>query len=215
MPALLSHPTSFGTKVLLFGSQALAFDEASAEQLRSTLFSTPELRFIIDTITDLPQHWVALSDAIPSLQDFHGAKLLEDLNGWLTTGKFNNADFPLANTLLTPLTVVTHLTQYISLLKHVQPESAEAHDFYASFKDNTETLGLCTGLLSAAAVSSSADVTQLHRYGAVAIRLAMAAGALVDAYDRSTEDSRSFSTAWNSPEIGTNMNQILKSYPNV
>jgi hypothetical protein len=56
-----------------------------------------------------------------------------------------------------------------------------------SYKNCTETLGLCTGLLSAVAVSSSVNKTQLHNYGAVAIRLAMTFGALVNTEDMETK----------------------------
>ena len=217
MPALLSRPAC-GTKVLLFGSQALAFDEASADELRSTLLDTPGFMWVLDAIVDLPRHWDMLSKAVPSLQHVPGVKLLEDLKGWIEMGKFKEAYFPLTNILLTPLVVITHLTQYAILLEEVQPESSKDHDFPASFKDNAETLGLCTGLLTAAAVSCSADWAQLHHYGAVAVRLAMVVGALADAQDTLMDvngASKSFSATWNSPEIGAEMAEILKRFPDV
>ncbi len=216
MVATLSRPAP-GTKVLLFGPQALAFEEY-ASQLRSTLLNTPGFSWALDTIAQLPGYWDTLSREVPTLRHFDGAKLLEDLNGWLRTGEFTHASFPLPNILLTPLVVLTHLTQYSKFIEFVQPENPEHHDLHAAFKQDAETLGLCTGLLSAAAVSCSADQAQLRHYSAVAVRLAMLVGALVDAQDGSAENqggSKSFSVAWNAPAAGAEMTEILKSFPEV
>ena len=99
-----------------------------------------------------------------------------------------------------------------------QPNPGERHDLHGSNKQNTETLGFCTGLLGAIAVSSSATQAQFQHYGAVAIRLAMLIGALVDAQDKSEDlygESKSFSAAWNSPECGAEMTRILERFPEV
>lgn len=217
MPGLVSHPGR-GRKVLLFGSQALTLDEASAHQLRSTLLNVPAFEWALDAIADLPRYWEPLRKAVPNLQHIPGEQLLEDFKFWVETGKFKEASFPLPNILLTPLVVITHLTQYEIFLEKNQPESPTSHDFLASAKDDVETLGLCTGLLSAAAVSCSEDLMQLHHYSAVAVRLAMIIGALTDAQDKSAGvdgASQSFSASWGSPEIGIEMERILKSFPDV
>lgn len=207
-----------GTKVLLFGPQGLAINEESASQVRSTLLDTPGFSWIVDTIAKLPAYWNTLSEAVPRLEQLPGAKLLEDLDTWLRTGEFTQTSFPLPNVVLTPLVVIIHLTQYLKFLALIQPNSPECHRLQASFKHDAETLGLCTGLLSAAAVSCSADEAELQHYGAVAIRLAMLIGALVDAQDVSADlqgGSKSFSVAWSSPESGAEMTKILKSFPEV
>lgn len=204
--------------VLIFGSQALDFNEESASQLRSTLLGTPTLQWIPEIITELPRYWDAISKALPGLQHFPGAKLLEGLNEWLRIGKFPEGTFPLPNILLTPLVVITHLTQYSTFLELCQPDPAQRDNLQASFKYRTETLGLCTGLLSSAAVSSSASQAQLQEYGEVAVRMAMAIGALVDAQDTETDSQgkwKSFSVAWSSAESGDEMVRILKEFPEV
>jgi hypothetical protein len=107
--------------------------------------------------------------------------------------------------LLTLLVVVTHLAQYLKLLELIEPASPECRDLHASFQRDAETLGLYSGLLSAAALSCSADQVQLQHYDVVAVRLAMMVGALVDTQDVSVDlqgRSKSFSVAWNSPESG-------------
>lgn len=217
MVADLSLPGR-GTTILLFGPQALSFHEDSFSQLRSTLLDTPSHRWIIDTIIELPGYWNSLSHALPRLQPTPGAKLLEDLNDWLRKDTFTQASFPLPNILLTPLVVITHLTQYSRYLELVQPDSVEINDLNASFEQNVETLGFCTGLLSAIAVSSSANQGQLRQFGAVAVRLAMLIGALVDAQEISADlhgESMSFSVAWNSAQSGAEMTRILKRFPEV
>lgn len=217
MPGILSRPER-GTKVLMFGSQALALDEASAQQLRSTLLNTPAFEWALGAISDLPRYWDALCKAVPTLRHIPGAQLLEDLKFWIETGKFEEASFPLPNILLTPLVVITHLTQYEILLQKGQAESSRSHDYHASAKEDAETLGLCTGLLSAAAVSCSEDMMQLHHYSAVAVRLAMIVGALADAQDKLAgvdAAAQSFSAAWSSPEVGVEMEEILKRFPDV
>ena len=67
-------------------------------------------------------------------------------------------------------------------------------------------------------MSSSANQAQLQRYGAVAVRLAMVIGALVDIKDTETEPDgewKSFSVAWSSAEAGTEMVRLLKDFPEV
>ncbi|OCL13141.1 hypothetical protein AOQ84DRAFT_283717 [Glonium stellatum] len=205
-----------GTKVLLFGPQALAFNQESFEQLRSTLLGSPDFRWALDAVAELPGYWSMLSKSVSRLQNIPGAELLQNLSYWLSTGKTTQDSFPLPNILLTPLVVITHLTQYSRLLELAKLVSKEPQNLHASFTQNAETAGICTGLLSALAVSSSASQAELQHYGPVAIRLAMLVGAIVDSRDTLTEvqeHSVSLSVAWSSPESGTEVAEILKSFP--
>ena len=216
MPVLLSP--AGGTTILLFGPQALSFDQDSFSQLRSTLLNTPCHRWILDTIEELPECWDALSKAYPKIQAVPGAKLLGKLNDSLRTCMLKQEDFPMPNILLTPLVVITHLTQYAKYFELAPADEREQHDLIACFKQRTETLGFCTGLLSALAVSSSATQNQFQKYGAVAVRLAMLIGAVVDAQDRSSDlcgESLSFSATWNSTESSAEMTRILDRFADV
>ena len=202
----------------MFGPQALSFDQDSFNQLRSILLTTPCHRWILDTVAELPEYWETLSKELPNIQAVPGAKLLEKLSDSLDTCTLTQADFPLPNILLTPLVVITHLTQYSKYLERVQPNPGERHDPNACFKQHTETLGFCTGLLSALAVSSSGNQAQFQKYGAVAVRLAMLIGATVDAQDRSADlygESMSFAATWNSIESRAEMTRILDRFSEV
>lgn len=217
MVASLSSPAP-GATILLFGPHFLSYNEESFNRLRSTLLDAPDNQWILHTIAELPTYWETLSKAFPRLQAVPGAKLLQDLNDWLVTGGFTQASFPLPNVLLTPLVVITELTQYSIYLDLARPYFGDGDDLYTSFNQNVETVGFCTGLLSALVVSSSASQAQFQRYGANAVRLAMLIGALVDAQEISDSlqgASKSFSAAWNSPGSGAEMTRILKRFPEV
>lgn len=214
----LSNKPNEGNIVLLFGSQALDFNEESANQLRSTLLDSPSYQWILDVVEELPDHWERVSKELPDLQPLHGKEQLQNLKAWLEKDQFPQGVFPLTNLLLTPLVVITHLTQYLKFLDICNPGVVQHDNIPTSLKFSTETLGLCTGLLSSAAVSSSASQAQLEQHGAVAIRLAMVIGALVDARDTETSSqgkSKSFSVAWNSAEAGSEMIKILNTAPEV
>ena len=194
----------------------MAFDETSAHQLRSILLDGPWSSWIPETIAGLPHYWKAVSQAIPRLQHYSGVKVLEDLGDWLRTGAFTHSSFPLPNSLLTPLVVISHLIQYSQFLNLVQSDSLDHRDLSATFKKTTETLGLCTGLLSAVAASCSENQLQLQRFGAVAIRLAMLIGAVIDSQDTLADhegESKSFSVAWSSSELGVRVTEVLDRFP--
>lgn len=196
--------------VLIFGSQPLDFTQETASQLRTAVLKNPALEWVPDVLAELQHRWDTVTTGIPELRAFPGDALLGDLDEWLRTGSFPQgpAAFPLPNILLTPLTVITHLLQYLSF----KNPSTISHD------RNSETLGLCSGLLSAAAVSSAANDAQLRKYGAVAVRLAMMIGAVVDAQDRDADGQpvwASFSAAWSSTDSDHAISTVLPEFPDV
>ncbi|KAI1454916.1 hypothetical protein F4805DRAFT_469070 [Annulohypoxylon moriforme] len=200
-----------GPTVLLFGPLALSFDEAAFAQVRKNVVENEDSHWVIDTVAEFPQIWKSLTTSIPSLKSASGLKQLEDLSDAIRTGRPLETSFPLPNKLLIPLVIVSHLTQYATFLRN-STEGEHADPFTVS-KIDRETLGLCTGLLSAFAVSSSGNSQQFKKYAAVAVRLAMLIGTVVDAQDEATEPSKSLSAAWNSAEGGEELKRIVKSFP--
>lgn len=198
-------------EVLVFGPQFLSFNAGSAEALRIQLVSHQSFAWARDTLQDLSSYWDTAASALPSLCASDGKTSLGNLATWLQTGNIEVLDFPLHNTLLTPLVVASHLTQYQKLIAN-----SDVNDSIHSLPRVSETLGLCTGHLSAAAVSCAEGMAQLEHYGAVAIRLAMLIGALVDSKDASmTGDGRASSfSVWDSRHDGI-MEEILKDFPDV
>ena len=209
--------TSDGNTILLFGPQALSFQEDSFHQLKSIVLDNAENRWILDVVAELPAYLKAFSEKFPKVQAVSGVQLLENLNDWFKTGKVPSASFHLPNILLSPLVVLTQLTQYSRYLELAHPESGNGQNLYASHSQKTETVGFCTGILSALAVSSTSNQTQFQQCGAVAVRLAALIGALVDAQDASGKhrESKSLATVWNSRETKTEMTRILQQFPEV
>ncbi|KAI1395083.1 hypothetical protein F4819DRAFT_479568 [Hypoxylon fuscum] len=195
-----------GPTILLFGPLALSFDEAAFTQLRKTVAENEEFRWVLDTVSEFPQIWKSLTTSIPSLQSTSGLKQLEDLADAFRSGRQLETPFPLPNKLLIPLVIVSHLTQYATFVRN----STEG---FGAAKLDKETLGLCTGLLSAFAVASTGSSEQFKKYGAVAVRLAMLIGTVVDAQDEATEPSKSLSAAWNSAQSGEELQRIIKTFP--
>ncbi|TVY48604.1 Citrinin polyketide synthase [Lachnellula occidentalis] len=201
---------------LLFGPQDPDINEAYTKKLRSTLLETPSLEWILEATMGLIQHWQSISQTLPELLASPGQKHLEALNEWLRRGKFPQELFPLPNIIVTPLVVITHLVQYLGFLKEVHPELAASDSLQAALKLPTETVGLCTGMLSSAAVASSENLAQLEKHGAVAIRMAMAIGASVDAADVDTDLKgkwQSVAVGWKSVDARKELAKILKGFP--
>ncbi|KAI1134063.1 hypothetical protein F5Y05DRAFT_417605 [Hypoxylon sp. FL0543] len=217
--------------VFLFGPQVLSFNKRSLDKLRSMLSDGPARHWMLDTVSELPSYWDALSRKIPEVVETSpGKKLLGDLEAWLREG-LNDAQkdiTDLPNMVLTPLIVLTQLTQYSRYLELSQIENEIGRDrsqidLQADLltrqnleNKRFETLGFCTGLLSAFAVASSNNQDEFERYGAVAVRLAMLVGALVDAQELWNKKqghgrSKSYATAWRNPKQGEEMQRIVDS----
>lgn len=203
--------------VLLFGPLALSFDHAAFTQIRETILDTQDHHWMLEVIRELPQDWETITAAIPSLRAGSGLLYLEDLKSACLRAQPLEIPFPLPNTLLIPLTIISHLTQYFNFLKRTDLDPGDRDDLYVKSKRGKETIGLCTGLLSAFAVSSASSKEDSTTYGAVAIRLGMLIGMVVDAQDAASElgTSKSLSTVWNSLEHGEEMLRILEHFPEV
>ncbi|KAI0382686.1 hypothetical protein F5Y04DRAFT_287742 [Hypomontagnella monticulosa] len=199
-----------GPTTLLFGSLTLSFDEVIFAELRRTVVENEEFRWAIETIAEFPQIWSSLTASVPGLNTESALKQLEDLSDAFRTGRPLETSLPLPNKLLIPLVVISHLTQYATFLRN-STEEVDIDPFGVYEADRT-TLGLCTGLLSAFAVSSSNSSVQFKKYAAVAVRLAMVIGAVVDAQDEATKSSKSLTVAWTTAKGEEELRRIVNSF---
>lgn len=202
-----------GETVLLFGSQSLSFDANSFNVIRTSLEKEENLRWIRHTVADLPSVLSTALQHVPNLKDCEtwACSMVQKLNDWLDSGHQPSSLDPsaLPNTILTPLVVILHLSQYMRYL--TASSSDQDNKLFSERQLETyETLGLCTGLLSSLAVSSSRTRLQLEKYGSVAIRLAMLVGLVVDARNQSTSHwpSRSIAAMWYSEEQKMRMLEV-------
>lgn len=203
----MSSPT-----ILLFGPNLLSFDLEQYTHLRSTIQSNSRYgHIIVKTIAELPEWWQSIARVFPHLQALPGAELLRVWHEDLSTSKPPQLTFPIPTTILTPMVVVTQLVQYLEYRDTTEQQASPP----AARKE--ETLGFCTGLLTAFAVASSATPEQFEKYAAVAIRLAMLIGAIVGALEApgSLGESVSYSIMWNSPQLFQKIEEILLEYPQV
>lgn len=189
------------THILLFGSQTLFPKQESFSELRETLLQNSAFKWILDVISELQgPSGKAAADAFPHLGFAPGAKLLDE---WVKSGQLPS---PLPNSALTPLVVIGHLVQYIQYKELSKAESSSA---------DIETIGLCTGLLSAFAISSSSDDAQIQQYGSTAIRLAVLVGSAVDAQNGADGELASLSAGWTSSDGESIVKSILSHFPEV
>jgi hypothetical protein len=203
-----------GTTVLLFGPQALGFQEQSFRDLQSDLHNDPDNAWVRTVVAELPQYIEQLSQTFPKLQASGSPSNSQSLFDWLDSDGPLPVSRDLPNFLLTPLVVIGQLTQYTRYVKAANVDSGLGLDCWSP-QTRHVTLGMCTGLLSALVVSAAKNKVDFQRLGAVAIRLAAMVGALVDAEDeRGTYGpSKSCSVAWSKAEHEQELKAILEAFP--
>ncbi|KAL2802933.1 hypothetical protein BJX63DRAFT_437407 [Aspergillus granulosus] len=201
-------------EILLFGPLALSFDQAAFEHLRKTIVNSDKHHWALEALRSLPQYYTTVLAALPGVNDSNGVQL-EDLKGALHSGKPLATGFPLPNTLLIPLIVVLHLTEYSEFLEQTSAELEPGIDLFLTSRHNKETVGFCTGLLSAMAVSSAGSQEEFRKYAAVAVRLGLLVGIVVDAQDVSSAQgpSKSITASWNSAEKREDARRIMDNFP--
>ncbi|KAL4809797.1 hypothetical protein BDV18DRAFT_166560 [Aspergillus unguis] len=201
---------------LLFGPQDPNLNDSYLQSLRTTLVDSPLLQWLVKTLLDLPHEWQRIASAHPELGSFQGPKYLDLLSNWVRKGTLPANLFPLPNILVTPLVVANQLAQYITLLEQIHPSITPNDSLASILKLETQTAGLCTGLLTSAAVASSATLAELQTHGAAALRMATAIGALVDAGDSEVQDGdkwQSLAVGWTAQVAQTELASIVAKYP--
>ncbi|ROV86977.1 hypothetical protein VMCG_10929 [Cytospora schulzeri] len=217
-------------KILIFGPQVPYLNKASLDSIRHNLANESACHWMLDVMEGLPNYWKALVKEMPEIGNVvSGKELLADLVVWLKQGETNKwADIQVPNIVLTPLIVLLHLNQYWRYQLELGKDKGgilandKEPDHQAGViapQDTTvvvETLGFCTGLLSALAVSSSRLYSDLEQFGSVALRLAMLVGAVVDAQEawdeaRGRGRSSMYAIAWRTPAQGDEVHRMVDS----
>ncbi|KAF2198499.1 putative polyketide synthase [Delitschia confertaspora ATCC 74209] len=209
-----THPEPAST-VFIFGPQALSFHQDSFIKLRNQLHQ-PGNQWALDTIAGLSSFWLALVKDVSVLHHVEGQTLLEELATAIDTGELGKLHFPLSSILLSPLVVITELTQYVAFLKAGLPGLADKDELPSILLERTEVLGLCIGMLAGIAVNCSSSLSQLQHHGANAVRLAMLVGALIDAEQASPDsegNATSFSVSWAGTETNATLEKVLAEFP--
>lgn len=203
------------TTVLLFGPQALSFQEQSFHHLRSTIRSHWDNGWMRTVLDELPRFIELFSQKLKTLQPSPALELLQRVAEWLDSDAPSPLPETLPNTILTPLVALGQLAQYSQYVEVAHVDAGLGADRWSPQLRRSETLGFCTGFLSALAVSSASSKAEFQTFGAVAVRLATLIGAFVDAEDGDERFGRStsVSAAWNTQEQGEQLKAIVAEDP--
>ena len=197
------------SSLLLFGPVAPRLSQAYLSELRASIISNSNLDFVRDAVEDLPSLWPALQLACPQFSKIPGAEQLDQLSAFLKSGTFPNIK-ALNNLILAPLTVISQVVEFLRL-------GREAEN--AAFQIPRNVEGFCIGLLTAAAVACSQGETGFRQFAAIAIRLAVCVGSIVDLGEELLQDpldrSSSFAIRWTTESGQANLENTLNDYSSV
>lgn len=177
-----ASPSTLPT-LLIFGPQIALPDSEVLSRLRLVLISESRLSRFLAAIKDLPKLWRSLMEEHPKFNAVPGSKVLEDLQSWIENGGNLPKIFTSQpNVLLSPLTIILQITHYVHFLNVMQMRDDKiTHQTLLKSLKVGGAQGLCVGILSAIALAYSVDVEDLADRAAVALRLAVFVGAVVDA----------------------------------
>ncbi|KAH9885145.1 polyketide synthase [Xylariomycetidae sp. FL2044] len=196
--------------LLLFGALVLSPDVSMLKQIREMIMEHEEHSWMMDSIRALPKDYATAVTHLPFLDQGAASaidqSLIDVVSSFISTGSFDNLILPLPNAVLIPLAVIMQLTHYADFARLFQTP--------AGLVEARESLGFCTGILSAFAVASSHDAADLRRYGAAAVRLGMLVGLVVDGEDAAAKKGRyrSVSAAWDSEDKHAAMLKIMEDF---
>ncbi|KAI1407361.1 ketoacyl-synt-domain-containing protein [Hypoxylon sp. FL1857] len=193
--------------VALFGPQVTHWTYDSLSNLQSDLLKHPNLEFLVKSLTELPSVW-SLVEEDHTIQGFHGAEKLKALQDFAAGGKTLDPE-NLSNTHLAPLTVVSHIVDFIR-----STENPGTKDSLARFN---AAQGFCIGFLSAAALASADDWDEFERNVSSAIQLAACIGIAVDAEDAShaaQDKATAISIHWKTASDRAYLETCLDLFPN-
>lgn len=156
--------------LIAFGSLAPWSSPAEFDNLRSSFIQHEELNPLREAFSQLPQLWGILCNEDNTLKSVDGTLAAEQLAQWLLTGQVPFRSFARNNILSLPLTITSHICEYVSHCK-------------ITGRTNYSTVavqGFCAGQLSAGAIVSATSLEEVGKRAVTSMYLAFAIGAQVD-----------------------------------
>jgi hypothetical protein len=198
--------------LLLCGSQAIQWSEDYLSSLREMLLADSALQPLVHAIRDLPQLWATLLEADTALHKMPGKQTLDRFTRWLDGERLLEKDSPSdLNMIMSPLTVIMQLVEYISHLH----QSNLTHLQILDGAKHGGIQGFCTGFLAAITLSISRDESDVAELGTVALRLATCIGAYVDLDQCNSSGFACLAVRWPTAADERKVKDILETYNGV
>lgn len=220
---LFDNELSLRQALLLVGSKRSEFSSDELSELRSAIHDSPELGFLSKAIAELESLWPIITASHPGLEDIHGDQSLHQLAQFFEGGnepKLKIKGTRQDNVLLEVLTVLTHVTSFVSVAQtRINNALVEPSKLPNLDHQSYDIQGFCLGFLTASAVAVSKNEDDFAKNVRVILRIAVCIGALVDAdaarMEKSGARALSMSVRWSSEAGYSELNKALDTYQDV
>ena len=195
----------------LFGPERTRWTQESLTALRDDLQQKTRLKFLSQTLAQLPQFWKTAQRHYEPFRDF-GYESLRQVSKYIA-GETIARPQSLSNIQLAPLTIVAHVVDLVQSLEEV--DAGLSPEVVSRFN---AAHGFCIGFLSAAAISSSSHWAEIEHYVSNAIRLAACIGAVIDIENTlhdSPDRASAFSVRYKTHSDRVYLDATFALYPNV
>jgi hypothetical protein len=203
--------------MIVFGSLGSWPSDDKSKSQREALLNHECLTPVVDAVRDLPSLWETIVARDSDLENLKGYENAQKLSGWLVASSEVQADSQTAsNSITMPFTIIEHLCQYFDYLATSQDGKTLSHaDCLARTLKGGGIQGFCAGLLSAITIAGASDEKEIGLRGALAVRLAFAIGAYVDADAQARGTTTSVAVRWKSPDTIDTIEEMLQNHSQV
>nr|APX44019.1 polyketide synthase [Pestalotiopsis microspora] len=200
--------------MIVFGSLGSWPSDDKSKSQREALLKHECLAPVVDAVHDLPSLWETIVARDSDLETLKGYENARKLSGWIFGSSEVQAESQTAsNSITMPFTIIEHLCQYFDYLATSQDGKTLSHaDCLARTSKGGGIQGFCAGLLSAITIAGASDEKEIGLRGALAVRLAFAIGAYVDADAQARGTTTSVAVRWKSPDTIDTIEEILQNH---
>ena len=198
--------------LIVFGSLNTLSSAEEQQELRHSILQQDHLSHVREAICRLPEVWETLLANDAALDIVQGAAAAEQLATWVFSGEALSRGTTQNNILSLPLTILSHLCEYMTYLQQTGFSHSTILDHVVKAGG---VQGFCAGLLSALAVAGSRDEGSVGLHGALSVRLAFAIGAYVDLDSLKNGQTSCLALRWKSPNSLASIQNILEKYNSV
>lgn len=202
--------------LLAFGSQFTRPSKQYLAHLRALLLIDSRFSPLLAAIEDLSVVRQKLVKFDGNLEEVLGRGETDPIQQWIKGEDLRLTSDRWSNVLITPLTVLVHMVQYLQYVK--SNEAATTHQNLMKNVQIGGAQGCGAGILSAIAVACSESENDVVKFATIILRLAVCIGAFVD-LDGLPADSQAkwkcLAVCWTSEAGGAVLRKILSVYDEV